>query len=118
MLLATPASELATKRRGSRPWRFAAARQSGEKPRRRAALNRTEGCAVDDRGAYDDLDAALAPFLGRTRQPNMFVAAGHYRNGILLTPITARIIADLMLGERTHALADAFAPNRKLPAQA
>ena len=60
----------------------------------------------------------LAPFLGRTRQPNMFVAAGHYRNGILLTPITARIIADLMLGETANPLADAFAPSRKLPAQA
>ena len=60
----------------------------------------------------------LAPFLGRTRQPNMFVAAGHYRNGILLTPITARIIADLMLGETANPLADAFTPNRKLPAQA
>ena len=60
----------------------------------------------------------FAPFLGRTRQPNMFVAAGHYRNGILLTPITAQIIADQMLGTEPGDLASAFAPSRALPAQA
>ena len=59
----------------------------------------------------------FAPFLGRTRQPNMFVAAGHYRNGILLTPITARIVADLILGGDSSDLAAAFAPSRALPAQ-
>ena len=60
----------------------------------------------------------FAPFLGRTRQPNMFVAAGHYRNGILLTPITAQIIADQMLGAAPGDLAGAFVPSRALPAQA
>jgi glycine oxidase len=60
----------------------------------------------------------FAPFLGRTRQPNMFVAAGHYRNGILLTPITAQIIADQMLGVASDDLAKAFAPSRTLSAQA
>lgn len=60
----------------------------------------------------------FAPFLGRTRQPNMFVAAGHYRNGILLTPITAKIVADLILGGGPSDLASAFAPSRALPAQA
>lgn len=58
----------------------------------------------------------FAPFLGRTRQPNMFVAAGHYRNGILLTPVTAQIIADMMLGAGAHELAAAFSPARALPA--
>lgn len=60
----------------------------------------------------------FAPFLGRTRQPNMFIAAGHYRNGILLTPITAQIIADQMLGAAPGDLAGAFAPSLALPAQA
>ncbi|KCZ52469.1 hypothetical protein HY29_04085 [Hyphomonas beringensis] len=58
----------------------------------------------------------LAPFLGRTRQANMFVAAGHYRNGILLAPLTARILADQMLGHQTSELANAFSPARLLPA--
>ena len=48
----------------------------------------------------------------------MFIAAGHYRNGILLTPITAQIIADQMLGAAPGDLAGAFAPSRALPAQA
>lgn len=58
----------------------------------------------------------FAPFLGRTRQPNMFVAAGHYRNGILLAPVTARILADQMLGSDAGELAAAFRPDRLLPA--
>ncbi|KCZ46752.1 FAD-dependent oxidoreductase [Hyphomonas pacifica] len=58
----------------------------------------------------------FAPFLGRTRQENMFVAAGHYRNGILLAPLTARILADQMLGHQTSDLANAFSPARLLPA--
>jgi len=27
------------------------------------------------------------------------VATGHYRNGVLLTPMTARVVAALVLGE-------------------
>lgn len=59
-----------------------------------------------------------APFLGRTRQPNMFIAAGHYRNGILLAPITAQIMAGMILDGETSPLAAAFALDRPLPALA
>ena len=38
------------------------------------------------------------PLLGRTPVQGLLLAAGHYRNGILLAPITARIIADLVMG--------------------
>jgi glycine oxidase len=34
------------------------------------------------------------PFLGATRLAGLFLAAGHYRNGILLAPATARFVAD------------------------
>jgi len=34
------------------------------------------------------------PFLGATPLEGYFVASGHYRNGILLAPATARLIAD------------------------
>jgi glycine oxidase len=34
------------------------------------------------------------PFLGRTPIAGLFLACGHYRNGILLAPATARLIAD------------------------
>ena len=36
------------------------------------------------------------PILGPTDIPRIFVATGHFRNGILLAPITAQIMADLI----------------------
>ena len=38
-----------------------------------------------------------APILGETSIENLIMATGHYRNGILLTPVTAREIAALIL---------------------
>ena len=38
-----------------------------------------------------------APILGRTCVENLIMATGHYRNGILLTPVTAREISALIL---------------------
>lgn len=50
------------------------------------------------------------PLLGAASIEGLFIAAGHYRNGILLTPITAEVVRDLMLG-RTPALPiNDFAP--------
>ena len=37
------------------------------------------------------------PILGRTPLENLFIATGHFRNGILLTPITAQLMADCIL---------------------
>jgi glycine oxidase len=59
-----------------------------------------------------------APFLGETITPGLFVAAGHYRNGILLAPITARILADQILGEGAGELAAAFSTRRVFAATA
>lgn len=42
-----------------------------------------------------------APILGETGVKNLIMATGHYRNGILLTPITAREIASLILTDQT-----------------
>lgn len=53
------------------------------------------------------------PYLGQIRQ-NVFVAAGHHRNGILLAPLTAQIMADMILERKTDPLIDAFAPTRAL----
>jgi glycine oxidase len=52
-----------------------------------------------------------APLLGRLGDRTL-VAAGHGRNGILLTPITADAIADLALGGTTPPWMAAFAPDR------
>jgi glycine oxidase len=52
------------------------------------------------------------PILGATRIPGYFVATGHYRDGILLAPITARVMADLLTtGKSEHDLS-AFSPDR------
>ena len=45
-------------------------------------------------GTPDDL-----PILGPTNVPHVFIATGHFRNGILLAPITAQIMADLIFGQ-------------------
>ena len=47
-----------------------------------------------------------APILGETNVENLIMATGHYRNGILLTPVTAREIASLILrGEDSETIA-------------
>ena len=50
------------------------------------------------------------PYIGATALGGYYVAAGHYRNGILLTPATAVLVADILEG-RTGGIA-AFAPQR------
>lgn len=54
-----------------------------------------------------------APILGETQQDNLFVAAGHYRNGILLAPITAKLMADLIIEDTQSDLMRAFAPRAR-----
>lgn len=39
------------------------------------------------------------PILGKTPLSGFWVAAGHYRNGILLAPLTGRLMADLITGK-------------------
>jgi glycine oxidase len=58
-------------------------------------------------GTPDDL-----PILGPTSTPRVFVATGHFRNGILLAPITAQIMADLVLGRPSPLDIRAFSPGR------
>jgi glycine oxidase len=40
------------------------------------------------------------PILGRTETPGYFVATGHFRDGILLTPATAHVMAQLIADEQ------------------
>jgi glycine/D-amino acid oxidase-like deaminating enzyme len=41
------------------------------------------------------------PAIGRSSSMrNVFYATGHYRNGVLLAPLTARLVADLVLEDR------------------
>jgi glycine oxidase len=52
------------------------------------------------------------PSLGKTEIEGLLIATGHYRNGILLTPITARLVAGWITGERIAISCDAFSPMR------
>jgi glycine oxidase len=52
------------------------------------------------------------PLVGGTRIEGLFLASGHYRNGILLAPLTAELIADAMAGKPTSREARALSPNR------
>src|SRR5207247_6663469 len=52
------------------------------------------------------------PILGPAARPGVYYAAGHYRNGILLAPITASIIRDLVENRRPAVSIDAYAPSR------
>ena len=59
--------------------------------------------------------ADLLPLIGQLA-PRHYVATGHYRNGILLAPATARVMAQLLHGERTDVPLQTFAPQRFNPA--
>ncbi|HZY61465.1 MAG TPA: FAD-dependent oxidoreductase [Edaphobacter sp.] len=53
------------------------------------------------------------PFLGEVPgHRNQFVAAGHYRNGILLAPATAYLMAQILTGEPSIINIDSFSPAR------
>jgi glycine oxidase len=59
-------------------------------------------------GTSDDL-----PVVGWSSSvPRLLYATGHYRNGVLLAPLTARLVADLVLGAAPDPMLDALAPGR------
>ncbi len=58
-------------------------------------------------GTPDDL-----PILGATGIPGYFVATGHFRDGILLAPITAYVMSQIIAGEKPDYNLSAFSPQR------
>jgi glycine oxidase ThiO len=48
------------------------------------------------------------PILGASVWENLTLAAGHYRNGILLAPVTAKLLADLIWNQKSDPLLAAF----------
>ncbi|MEU4421199.1 glycine oxidase ThiO [Actinoplanes sp. NPDC024001] len=83
----------------------------------RAALDLVPGLAeheitevtVGHRPGTPD-NAPILGYLDDSRRT--VVAAGHHRNGVLLAPITARLIADLVLTGSADSLINDFAPGR------
>jgi glycine oxidase len=58
-------------------------------------------------GTPDDL-----PILGATSTPGYFVAGGHFRDGILLTPVTAHVMAQVITGAQPDYDISPFSPLR------
>lgn len=60
------------------------------------SLDRAEvlGCEARDRPATAD----HLPLIGPTHDPRTFLAAGHFRHGVLLAPLTAQLLADAVEG--------------------
>jgi len=52
------------------------------------------------------------PYLGKGPVDGLIVATGHYRNGILLAPITAEVVADLLAGQAPPLDLTPFDPMR------
>jgi glycine oxidase len=62
-------------------------------------------------GSPDDL-----PIIGRLpKRQNVYVASGHFRNGILLAPITGKVMTQLICGEKTDIPLKPFSPTRFSP---
>jgi len=58
-------------------------------------------------GTPDDL-----PILGESSVRGYFIATGHFRNGILLAPVTAQIMSQLLRGKPAAHPIKAFSPSR------
>jgi glycine oxidase len=52
------------------------------------------------------------PLLGTVAGGRIIVATGHYRNGILLGPLTGRIVRDLVTGQTPCVDLSLYRPDR------
>jgi glycine oxidase len=52
------------------------------------------------------------PLMGETALPGYFAATGHYRDGILLAPVTAEVMCALVLEGRSPVSLERFSPQR------
>jgi glycine oxidase len=52
------------------------------------------------------------PILGATETPGYFIVTGHFRDGILLAPVTARVMGQVIAGERPEFDLRAFGLER------
>ena len=51
----------------------------------------------------------IGPVAGR---PGLWVATGHYRNGVVLAPVTADVVSRWIMGQSPSLAMDAFSPDR------
>ncbi len=57
-----------------------------------------------------------APLLGPAALPGLLLATGHHRNGVLLTPVTGDVMAEVLATGELPEHARAFSPSRFSPA--
>ncbi|MEV6649785.1 glycine oxidase ThiO [Streptomyces sp. NPDC051219] len=57
-----------------------------------------------------------APLLGPTALPGLHLATGHFRNGVLLTPVTGEVMAAVLATGELPEIARPFSPLRFSPA--
>ncbi len=67
------------------------------------------GARVGLRPATNDALPAIGP---SQAMPNLMYATGHDRNGVLLAPLTAELVADAMLDNRIDPMLAAVSPSR------
>jgi len=68
---------------------------------------------VDARSGLRPATPDGLPIIGPSASSDrLFYATGHFRNGVLLAPLTARIVADLMLDRRAVPELEALSPRR------
>jgi glycine oxidase len=71
-----------------------------------------EACLEDAWAGFRPESADDIPVLGWSRLEGLLVAAGHFRNGILLAPITASLVSDLILKKTPSIPLEPFSPAR------
>ena len=64
------------------------------------------------RPGTSDNGPILGPVAGPGGEPGLIVAAGHFRNGILLSAVTADAVAALLRGDQPHEAWAPFGPGR------
>ena len=75
-----------------------------------------------DRATFEEVRVGLRPkargdlpVIARSvTLPNVVLAVGHHRNGVTLAPLTAALVADLVLDEHDRAELDLLRPDRPL----
>jgi glycine oxidase len=53
-----------------------------------------------------------SPLLGESAIPGIFLATGHYRNGILFAPVTALAMSQVLVDGKIPELLQPFSPKR------
>lgn len=72
----------------------------------------TELAVVEPLAGLRPATADNMPALGSTGLDGLVIALGHFRNGILLTPVTADAVASVLAGDGLPEVARAFTPDR------